>query len=56
MPWERVSEVRQNKKIFADIELSYKDENGEDIEFKSAKEFNVQYIEQKVTINPYIIL
>lgn len=56
MPWERVSEVRQNKKIHADITLSYPDENGEAIEFNAAKDFEVQYIEQKVTLNPYVIL
>lgn len=56
MFWERVSESRQHKTITADIEIIYLDENGEEVEFTVAKEFPVQYIEQKVTINPYIIL
>lgn len=56
MPWERVSEVRQTKKIFADIQIVYQDEEGKDVEFNSAKEFEVQYIEEQITLNPYVIL
>lgn len=56
MFWERVSESRTYKTISAEIELIYLDENGEEIEFNTAKEFPVQYIEQKVTLNPYVIL
>lgn len=56
MFWERVSEVRQDKNITANIELSYLDENGEEIMFNAAKDFQVQYIEEKVTLNPYIII
>ena len=56
MFWERVSEIRQHKTITADIEIKYLDENGEEIEFTVAREFPVQYIEEQVTVNPYIIL
>jgi len=56
MFWERVSEKRQNKIIDADIEIIYYDENGEEIVFESAQEFEVQYIEQQITNNPYVIL
>ena len=56
MLWERVSEVRQNKTITADIELVYYDEQWNPITFNTAKEFPVQYIEEKVTLNPYVIL
>lgn len=56
MPWERLKEVRQTKNITADIEVIYQDENGEDIVFNAAKEFPVQYIEQKIGLNPYILL
>ena len=56
MPWERVSEVRQSKIITADIELIYYDEKWNPITFNTAKEFNVQYIEQQITFNPYVIL
>ncbi len=56
MFWERVSEKRQSKKINADIEIIYYDENGKEIVFNSAKDFEVQYIEQQITNNPYVIL
>lgn len=56
MFWERVSENRNYKDITADIEIIYYDEDGNPIEFNTSKTFSVQYIEQIVTINPYIIL
>jgi hypothetical protein len=56
MFWERVTESRQHKLITAQIEMTYYDEEGNPIEFTTAKEFPVQYIEQVVTINPYVIL
>jgi len=54
--WERVCEKRSNKKITALIDFSYLDHNGERIEFNSAKEFEIEYIEQYIGINPYIVL
>jgi len=56
MFWERVSENRTHKDITADIELVYYDEEGNPIEFNVSKTFSVQYIEQIVTLNPYMIL
>jgi len=56
MFWERVSEVRTQKTITAEMDISYLDENGEPIEFSVAKEFPVQYIEEQVRVNPYVIL
>jgi len=56
MFWERVSENRTHKDITADIELIYYDEDGNPIEFNTAKTFSVQYIEQVVSINPYVVL
>jgi len=56
MFWERVSEIRQHKTITAEIEIVYYDEDGNPVEFTTATEFPVQYIEQKVTVNPYIVL
>jgi hypothetical protein len=56
MFWQRVSEIRTHKTILAEIEMSYLDENGEEIEFNTAKEFQVQYVEQRITNNPYILL
>ena len=56
MFWERVSENRANETITAETEITYNDEEWNPIKFTSAQEFNIQYIEEKVTINPYIIL
>lgn len=56
MFWERVSEIRQHKKITANIEIRYDDENGEEIVFNSAKDFEIQYIEEWIGLNPYIFL
>ncbi|MDA9129343.1 DUF916 domain-containing protein [Candidatus Gracilibacteria bacterium] len=56
MFWERVCEVRTKEIITANIEMEYLDENGDPIIFSSAQEFPVQYIEQQVQLNPYIIL
>lgn len=56
MLWERVSESKKDKIITAEIELIYYDEDWSPVEFTSAQEFPVQYIEQEVTINPYVIL
>ena len=56
MFWERVSESRTHKDITADIELIYYDEEWNPIEFNTSKTFTVQYIEQEVSVNPYIIL
>lgn len=55
MPWERVSYRKNNKTIKALIDLSYKDDNWEDIEFSSAKEIPVTYTEKYIGINPYIV-
>jgi hypothetical protein len=56
MFWERVSEVRTHKNITAEISMTYYDEEWNPIEFNSAQEFPVQYIEQRITPNPLIIL
>ncbi len=56
MFWERVSESRTYKTITAEIEMVYYDEQWNPIEFSTAKEFPVQYIERVVSLNPYVIL
>lgn len=56
MFWERVSESRTHKDITAEIELIYYDEEWNPIEFNTSKTFTVQYIEQIVSINPYVVL
>jgi len=43
-------------KGFPLIDFSYLDENGERVEFNSAKEFEIEYTEQYVWINPYVVL
>lgn len=54
MFWERVQEARRNKTITALIDVSYTDENGEEVQFNAAREFEIEYIEQYIGINPYI--
>ena len=54
--WERVCEKRDFKKITALINFSYLDQNWEEIEFNSAKEFEIAYVEEYVWINPYVII
>ena len=54
--WERVAERRDAKTIEALINFSYTDEEWEEIEFNSAKEFEIEYTEQYVWVNPYIII
>lgn len=56
MPWQRVSEILKQRKITAEIEIVYKDENGNPIDFTTAKEFDIQYLEKQITLNPYVIL
>ncbi|MDC0505971.1 hypothetical protein OAN96_00065 [Candidatus Gracilibacteria bacterium] len=56
MFWERVCKRKQFKTLTADIELSYINNEGKEIEFNSAKEFKIQYIEQYIGINPYVVL
>lgn len=54
--WERVCERKDNKKITALINFSYLDQNWEEIEFNSAEEFEIAYVEQYIWINPYIVI
>ena len=54
--WERVCEKRDHKKIKALINFSYSDENWEEVEFNSAKEFEIEYTEQYIGINPFVVI
>jgi len=56
MFWERVSEARRHEKITALIDISYTDENGEVVEFNSAEEFHINYTEEYVGLNPYVVI
>jgi len=48
MFWERECERTKHTKITALIDLSYKNKEGEDIEFSSAKEFDITYKENYI--------
>jgi hypothetical protein len=56
MPWERVCTKKQEKVVQAVIEVSYKDENGDLVEYNSADEFKIEYTEEYVGLNPYVII
>ena len=56
MPWERVCFRKNNKNIKALINIVYTDDNGEEVEYSSAKEIPVTYTEKYIGINPYIVL
>lgn len=56
MFWERVLERKKTKTITAEVDLSYQDNNGEDIQFNSAKEFDIEYSEKYVGLNYYVCI
>jgi zinc-ribbon domain len=56
MFWERVCEARRYKKITALIEVNYTDENGKEIEFNSARDVEIEYIESYIWKNPYVFI
>lgn len=55
MPWERKAEKTVKKKIKAEISIKYKEDNKKDIDYNSAKEFIVEYDEDYIWLNPYVI-
>lgn len=56
MPWQRISERTVKKKIRADVEITYKENNEKDVNFNSAKDFNIEYEEKYVWLNPYVVI
>lgn len=56
MPWEILTQERTRRNITADIEMRYLDSQGNEVVFNSAQEFPVQYVQEKIIMNPYIIL
>ena len=56
MPWERICSKVQNKKITAKFNINYSDEHWDNIEYNSAEDFNVEYIEEYVWLNPYFFI
>lgn len=56
LPWERESERINHEKITAYIDLSYINNDWENVEFNSAKEFYVDYKEKYIWLNPYFFI
>ncbi len=56
MFWEREREKNSVKKITADIEFVYKDAEGQDIAYNSAKEFDIEYTEKYIALNYLMII
>lgn len=55
MFWEMIKTEKKRKKLTAQIEMHYKDEDEEDIVFNSAEDFYVVYEEQYIGINWRVI-
>lgn len=53
--WERVLERKNEKTVTAQVEVSYEDINGEDVEFNSAEEFTIEYVDTYVWLNKYVV-
>lgn len=56
MFWERVWERQQNKKLTAIFDISYSDKNWELVEYNSAKDFYIDYTEEYIGLNPYVLI
>ncbi len=55
-PWQRINERLEQKNINAIIEMWYENYEGKNIQFNSAKEFEVDYKVKYVWLNPYFFL
>ncbi|MCP4523324.1 MAG: hypothetical protein GY828_03830 [Candidatus Gracilibacteria bacterium] len=53
--WERILERTNKKKVTAHVELSYLNAVGEEIEFNSAEEFDIEYVDTYIGLNKYVI-
>ena len=56
MFWERVCEKKSHKTIGANINFVYTNEDGQDIEFNAAREIDIEYVEEYIGINPYVLI
>lgn len=56
MPWERVCEKRKTKTVQAYIEIAYENEDGESVQYNAADEFEIEYTEEYIGINPYVVI
>ena len=55
MFWERICTRKQHKKITALIDISYVNQDGDTIEFNSAQDFYIDYTEQYIGLNLYVV-
>ncbi|MDD3302683.1 MAG: hypothetical protein PHN31_03930 [Candidatus Gracilibacteria bacterium] len=56
MPWQRICSRIVNKKLTAKIDIKYTDPTGKEVEFNSAKDFNISYEEKYIGLNWYVII
>lgn len=56
MPWEKVYTKETKKKLTAKIKIEYTDPNWKEVEFNSAREFNVNYMEDYIWPNWYVVI
>jgi hypothetical protein len=55
MMWEEVKEREKTEKMKAKINIKYKWKDDEDIDFNSAKDFDITYKEQYIGINWFVV-
>ena len=56
LPWERINQRINHKTIKAEIDISYIDNNWELIDLPSAQEFYIDYKDEYIWLNPYVII
>lgn len=56
MPWQRENLRINQEKIKANINISYINADWENVEFNSAKEFDIYYKEKYIWNNPYVFI
>jgi hypothetical protein len=54
--WERILERTNTKLVTAEIQFAYTDVDGEEVEFNSAKEFHIEYVDTYIGVNKYVLL
>lgn len=53
--WERVLQRQNQKVVTAQVQFAYDDINWEEIEFNSAEEFTIEYVDTYIWLNKYVI-
>lgn len=54
--WERLLERSNKKLVTAEVQIAYTDAEGEEIEFNSAEEFYIEYVDTYIWVNKYVLL